>query len=135
MAARTTKRKTSRGRKARSDAFARLEGQLPPTLREYAKELRKRLDRLERDLAKAQLEARRRAAKLLREASVQLGRLEVGGEAGWGKLGATYQKDLVALLRRLEKALAPAKSARRPARRKAVTRPAEAPLAEAPTTG
>jgi hypothetical protein len=99
-------------------AFARLEGQLPPTLREYASDLRKRLDRLERDLAKAQLEVRKRAARLLREASHQLGRLEVGGEAAWRKLGASYQKDLVALLKRIEKALAPS-AKRRPARKKA----------------
>jgi hypothetical protein len=116
MAARTARKSASkRGRQA--STFARLEGQLPPTLREYAGDLRKRLDRLERDLAKAQLEARKRAARLLREASHQLGRLEVGGEAAWRKLGATYQKDLVALLKRIEKALAPP-AKRRPARKK-----------------
>jgi hypothetical protein len=133
MTARSSKKKASRRRSARSDAFARLEGQLPPTLREYAKELRKRLDRLESDVTKAQLEARRRAARLLREASVQLGRLEVGGEAGWRKLGASYQKELVALLRRLEKAFAPAKPARRRARKPAA-RAVEATLADAPPT-
>jgi hypothetical protein len=118
VAARTRKKKSARSRTG--NAFARLEGQLPPTLREYAAELRKRLDRLERDLAKAQLEARKRAARLLREASQQLGRLEVGGEAAWRKLGASYQKDLVALLKRLEKAVSPPMSARRraPARKK-----------------
>lgn len=101
-------RKTSRGAR-KASAFARLEAQLPATLREFASELRKRLDRLERDATKAQVEARRRAAKLLREASHQLGRLEVGGEAAWRKLGASYQKELVALLGRLEKAVTPAK--------------------------
>jgi len=138
MATRSSKKKTSsRGRSARNDAFARLEGQLPPTLREYAKELRKRLDRLERDLTQAQIEARRRAAKLLREASLQLGRLEVGGEAGWRKLGASYQKELVALLKRLEKVLAPPKApTRRPARKKPAPRAAEANVTDAtPTTG
>jgi hypothetical protein len=112
MAARKTGARKAAGR-GRGNAFARLEAQLPPTLREFASDLRKRLDRLERDAAKAQVEARRRAAKLLREASHQLGRLEVGGEAAWRKLGATYQKELMALLGRLEKALAPAKPRRR----------------------
>ncbi|RIL05668.1 MAG: hypothetical protein DCC71_09485 [Proteobacteria bacterium] len=120
MAARTRKKKSARSRSA--NAFARFEGQLPPTLREYAAELRKRLDRLESDLAKAQLEARKRAARLLREASQQLGRLEVGGEAAWRKLGASYQKDLVALLKRLEKAVSPPRAARRPAQRKTASR-------------
>jgi hypothetical protein len=119
MTARSSRKKnTAKSRSRRGNPLARLEGQLPPTLREYAGELRKRLDRLERDVTKAQLEARRRAAKLLREASQQLGRLEVAGEAGWRKLGASYQKELVALLKRLEKALAPP-AARKPARKKA----------------
>ena len=68
----TRKKATAKGR-GRANPLARLEGQLPPTLREFASELRKRLDRLERDVTKAQLEARRRAAKLLRESSQQLG--------------------------------------------------------------
>ena len=118
MAVRSARtRKTTRRRKA--SRLERFERQLPPTLREFAAELRKRLDRLERDAARAQLAVRRRAAKLLREASHQLGRLEVGGEAAWRKLGASYQKDLVALLGRLEKALTPAARKRRPARKKA----------------
>jgi hypothetical protein len=121
----SSKNNTARSRRSRPTRLARLEGQLPPTLREFASELRKRLDRLERDVTKAQLEARRRAARLLREASVQLGRLEVSGEAGWRKLGASYQRELVALLKRLEKALAPP-ATRKPARKKKVTRrPAE----------
>ena len=116
-----TEKRRSRG----ATRLARLEGQLPPTLREFASELRKRLDSLERDVTNAQLEARRRTASLLREASQQLGRLEVSGEAGWRKLGASYQKELIALLKRLEKALAPP-AARKPARKKkAASRPAE----------
>ena len=117
-ARRSVKKNTARGRGRRSNnPLSRLEGQLPATLREYTGELRKRLDRLERDVTRAQLAARRRAARLLREASHQLGRLEVAGEAGWRKLGASYQKDLVSLLKRLEKALAPP-AARKPARKK-----------------
>ena len=119
-ARRATKRKTVR-QSARGGRLAELETRLPATLREFAAMLRKRLDRLERDSARAQLEVRKRAARLLREASRQLGRLEVGGEAAWRKLGASYQKDLVALLVRLEKAVAPqrATSRKRPRARKA----------------
>lgn len=123
MAARTRKKKSARS--GSRNAFARIEDQLPPTLREYAGELRKRLDRLERELTKAQLEARKRAARLLREASHQLGRLEVGGEAAWRKLGASYQKDLVALLKRIEKVVSPPAKPRRPARKKSASRAKE----------
>ena len=129
MTARSSAKKKSAKRGVRrSNRLSRLEGQLPATLREYASELRKRLDRLERDVTRAQLEARRRAARLLREASHQLGRLEVAGEAGWRKLGASYQKDFVALLRRLEKALAPP-VARKPARKKKAAASRSAPHA------
>lgn len=128
MAARTTKKRASKRRRTPS-AFERIEGQLPPTLREYAGDLRKRLDRLERDLAKARLEARKRAARLLREASHQLGRLEVGGEAAWRKLGAAYQRDLVALLKRIEKALAPPAKRRPAARKKRATSTAQSSTA------
>jgi hypothetical protein len=126
MAVRSGARKTTRRRKV--TRLERLERQLPPTLREFAADLRKRLDRLERDATKAQVEVRRRAARLLREASVQLGRLEVGGEAAWRKLGATYQKELVALLHRLEKAVTPARPKRRPARKKPAVASEPAPI-------
>lgn len=89
-------------------ALGRLE--LPPTLREYARQVQRRLDGLERELARASTGVRRRAAGLLREASHQLGRLEARGEAGWRGLTAPYRRQLVDLLRRLEKALAPAKT-------------------------
>ena len=124
------KKNTAKRRRVATTRLARLEGQLPPTLREFASVLRKRLDNLERDVTKAQLEARRRAARLLREASHQLGRLEVVGEAGWRKLGASYQKDLVALLKRLEKALVPP-AARKPARKKKAARRPAGPVATA----
>jgi hypothetical protein len=126
------RRRTSRSRGRGRKAFIRIEEQLPPTLREYAAEIRKRLDRLEREIARARVEARRRAARVLRDASQQLGRLEVGGEAGWRRLGASYQKDLISLLRRLEKTLAPraAGSARRSPKKRAA-RKASASAAEA----
>ncbi|MBS1105770.1 MAG: hypothetical protein H6Q91_1272 [Deltaproteobacteria bacterium] len=133
----SAKRNAAKARGRRSNPLSRLEGQLPATLREYAAELRKRLDRLERDITKAQMEARRRAARLLREASHQLGRLEVAGEAGWRKLGASYQKDLVALLKRLEKAVAPPaarKPARKPARKKRVAGSRAAPAGSEATS-
>jgi hypothetical protein len=130
-ARKSAKKNTAKGRSRRASRLARFEGQLPPTLREFAGELRKRLDRLERDVTRAQLEARRRAAKLLREASQQLGRLEVAGEAGWRKLGASYQKELVALLKRLEKALAPPAARKSARKRPAAPKPAPAAEGEA----
>lgn len=115
MAARkkTARKKAARRKSAGSRLSATLgRFELPPTLRDYASQVRGRLDRLERDLAKAQVDVRKRAARLLREASHQLGRLEAEGEAGWRRLTAPYRRQLLDLLRRLEKAVAPSRPTR-----------------------
>jgi len=101
-------------------ALGRLD--LPPTLRDYAEQVGARLDTLEREITRASVDMRRRGARLLREASHQLGRLEAEGEAGWRRLAAPYRRQLVDLLRRLEKALAPPAARRRSATRKATRR-------------
>lgn len=121
---RTTKRTTSRRAGPLAQALGRIE--LPPTLRDYVQRVEKRLDRLERDVTRAQLDARRRAARLLREASRQLGRLEVRGEAGWRRLTTPYRRQLVDLLRRLEKAVSPPSQRKTGARKKATRRKATA---------
>ena len=128
MAARKTSR---RGTAAEAGGrFIGFDFELPPTLRAYASQVRKRLDVLERELARAQVGVRRQAARMLREASHQLGKLEAEGEAGWRRLAAPYRSELIALLRRLENALAPPaarkRSARKPRARKApASEPAE----------
>jgi hypothetical protein len=129
MAARKKSTAGAMARKARARtraALARIEGDLPPSLREYAKRVRGQLNELEKDIARAQLATRRRAARLLREASQELGRLEAKGEANWRKLTTPYRRQAVKMLQKLEKAVAPAKrkaparKAVRKARRKAV---------------
>jgi hypothetical protein len=107
----------------------RIEAELPPTLRQYARRVRLHLTQVETDIARARAQARRRRTRLLREASHELGRLEAWGEARWRKLTAPYRKRAVDLLRRLERAIEPAtrkkavrkKTARKkPVRRKTV---------------
>jgi hypothetical protein len=94
-------------------------------LRDYAAQVTDRLDGLERDVTRTSMDVRRRAARLIREASHQLGRLEEKGEAGWRRLTRPYRRQLVDLLGRLEKAVAP-QPARKKASRKAVRRVREA---------
>ena len=124
MAARkkATRKKATRGKTGGlGAALGRLD--LPPTLREYAKQVQGRLDGLEQEISRASTDVRRRAARLLREASHQLGRLEVKGEAGWRRLTSPYRRQLVDLLKRLEKALAPGKTrSRRPSATRKATR-------------
>lgn len=100
----TAKRAAKRGT-AGGKARARFE--LPPTLQAYSKQVQKGLAALEKEIERARTEARRRAARLLRNASRELGRLEAGGEQGWRKLAGDAQKQALRLLARLEKAIAP----------------------------
>jgi tRNA(Ile)-lysidine synthase TilS/MesJ len=95
----------------------RLEQELPRNLSEFRNLIRKRLNQLEREVEKAERQTRRRAARLLREASHQLGRLEARGESGWRQLTAPYRKELIRLLKRIERAVAPA-----PVRKKAAAK-------------
>jgi hypothetical protein len=126
MAARkTTRRRTAAKAGGR---FIGFDIELPPTLRAYASQVRKRLDLLERELTRAQVDVRRQAARMLREASHQLGKLEAEGEAGWRRLAAPYRSDLIALLRRLEKALAPPAARKRSARKAGARKAAGEPV-------
>lgn len=131
MAARKTSARKKPSRRATPTARARLtrrlaglEAGLPPTLRDYTGQVRKRLDRLERELTRAQTDVRRRLARLLREASHQLGKLEARGEAGWRSLAGPYRRQLVDLLKRIERVLAP--PSRKRSARKAVRKAASA---------
>ena len=111
MAARkkTARKATRRAASART-ALPRLE--FPRNLQEFRKRIETQLNALERDVSRASTETRRRAARLIREASRQLGRLEAKGETGWRQLAESYRKELVRLLGRLERAIVPKGSAR-----------------------
>jgi DNA anti-recombination protein RmuC len=129
---RTTSRRPTAGGPL-SGALGRLERleQLPPTLRDYAKQVRQQLDRLEAEIDRAQTDVRQRAARLLREASHQLGQLEAEGEAGWRRLAEPYRRRLADLVKRLEKALAPQASRARKTARKATRKASDATRAAA----
>jgi hypothetical protein len=130
MAARKkSTRKATRAASARR-ALTRLE--LPRNLQEFRKRIEAQLNALERDTARARTETRRRAARLIREASRQLGRLEAKGETGWRQLAESYRKELVRLLERIERALAPKGASRTVRKSGARVKKAAASAARAP---
>jgi len=125
MAARRKKtaRKAGRGKTAAQQAeaaLARLEQDLPDNLKDFSRRVRRGLAELEREIERAQANPRREAARLLREASHALGRLEADGERRWRKLAGPARREALRLLHRLEGVLAAPK--RRKARRKATRR-------------
>ena len=103
---------------AARSAIARIEAELPTSLRDYVKQVEGQLNRLEKRIEKAGASARKQATRLLREASKQVGSLEARGEAAWSRLTAPYRKEAVTLLDRLEAAIEPASPAK-PRRKRA----------------
>jgi hypothetical protein len=127
MATPKAKRRVSALRRTAKSAVQRIEKELPPELRPYARRMRQALSRLEKQLASAQQGARRSWAHLLREASHQLGRVEALGEREWRKRSTRARREAVSLLRRLEKAIEPrgvARPRRKPAKPSAARTPA-----------
>ena len=102
------RRKTAGKRTARRAALGGLEVELPANLRAFQRDMTRRIRRLEASIARARKETRLRLAKLLSEASRQLGWLEAMGERAWHRLSASYRRELLRLLRRLERAVAAA---------------------------
>jgi hypothetical protein len=111
------KRSILKGRVAKAGAkLARVERELPETLREFSERVRKRLGQLERAVVRAEARYQREAVRALRTASHQLGRFEAEGERRWKRLTAEARREALRVLRRMEKALE-GKAAAKPARR------------------
>ena len=137
-----TRKKTAARRGAKKTTVQRIQDELPPELRAYAKRVQQGLSRLEKQIETAQRDARKRFTRLLRDVSHQLGGIEAEGERQWRKRTARARHEAVKLLRRLEQTLEttkkkvkaarpkPRKAAARPKPRRVVARPA--PTAAAP---
>lgn len=122
-----TARKSSTARKPRARAagrrnvmrtIARVERELPPTLAQFSRRMRRGLGDLEQSVERAAAPARREIARALREASHALGRFETEGARAWRSLTHEARRDAIAALRRLERALEPGGRSRGAPRRK-----------------
>ena len=112
MAARTkttAKKRVSRARKGKVSVspLDRLTKDLPPTLREFSRQVQGRLNRLEREIDRVQASYRKQIAHLIRVASHRLGQLEAQGEGQWRRLAEPARKEVIRLLSQLEKAISP----------------------------
>ena len=107
-------RKTARRRPARRASAKALTSdltqELPSRLSDFTKRTRSLLGTLEKDVVKAQASYRRVAARLLREASVELGKFETRGEREWRKLSQVARRNALSMLRRLEKVVGSSKA-------------------------
>src|SRR5262245_9375256 len=112
----TRKKKTARTRRPRRVTGARalrarlasrLERELPSRVSEYVNEVQALLDRLEREFQRASERTRIQAARLLRQASRQLGSIEERGQSNWARLVGRYRDEAARVLRALQEAIAP----------------------------
>ena len=127
MARRKAPGRAARGALARRKeqavrAFGRLEGELPPSLKQFSRRVRKGLESLERRIDRAEARARREIAGLLREASHLLGRFEAEGDRRWRRLTALAQRDALEILHRIENTLEGTARKSAPPKRKAIRR-------------
>lgn len=95
-------RRRTASRQAPRSAIAKLEAELPPTLRDFSRRVRRGLTKLEKRIEKEGQQARRRYARMLRQASHRLGELEAQGEREWRKQSQRARSGTVKLLRQLE---------------------------------
>jgi hypothetical protein len=133
-----TRKKTARRRSTRrvvaaraGAALARLEQEFP-SLREFSRQVGRRLNQIEREVERVEAVSRRRLTHVMREASHELGRLEAQGEKRWRALTTRARRDALDILKRLERALEgagqkPAVRARRARPQRPAARPTSAP--------
>jgi hypothetical protein len=115
----SARRAAPRRSKAQMGVLERLESELPPTLHGFSRRVNAALTKLETQLDRGQAGYRKRTARILRDTSRKLGRLESEGEQGWKELDAKARKEAVQLLKRVEKAVGPSETAPGRATRKA----------------
>lgn len=111
----TTRRKASKKKAARkrstakrpaSRAAADLVGEdLPKSLKAFGRQVRRDLRKIEEQIEDAGKDTRRSLARIIRDASHQLGALEARGEREWRSLGRKAKSDVERLVKRVRKAV------------------------------
>ncbi len=99
----TAKKKTTP--RKRSGPVSRLQQELPATLGEFSKGVRRQLNALERNIEKSDWRYRRQTTRALRDASHLLGRLEADGDRAWKRLTAQARREVLGVLRSVERAV------------------------------
>jgi hypothetical protein len=137
-----TKRKRTTAKKTGSDGaasrrsvrsrFDRIEDELPAELRDFTRRIRRDLTALERQIDSARNDTRRGLTRLLRDVSHELGRLEAKGEREWRRLSYQARRDVVKVLRRLERAIEPPKPKRKAEKTRSTAARTRPPIAAEP---
>jgi len=100
----TAKKRAAKKKATRKSASKSARGgmpDLPRTLQEYNDAVERMLNRLEREIEGAFPTARRRLARMLRDASRELGRLEARGERAWKRSAGAATRESQRVLNQL----------------------------------
>lgn len=99
------RKKKASAKKAARKAAAKLVGsELPKSLKAFGAHLRRDLNAIEKQIEIATKDTRRGLARIVRDASHQLGVLETRGEREWRKLSRNAEKDVKKIVKRVQKA-------------------------------
>ena len=107
----TAKKKTGRKKKAaskkRGTRRVRIDlvgSELPKSLKAFGRQLRRDLNAIEKQIEIATKDTRRSLARVVRDASHQLGALEARGQREWRSLSRNAERDVERVVKRVRKA-------------------------------
>ena len=95
-------RKT-RKKSVRRTAIDLVGAELPKSLKAFGRQLRRDLNAVERQIETCGKDTRRSLARIVRDASHQLGVLEARGQRGWRSLSRNARRDVERIRRRVQK--------------------------------
>lgn len=100
-----SRKKTSKKKGGKKKAARSLVGsELPKSLSAFSRQLKRDLNSIEKEIEDAGRGTRRSLARILRDASSQLGRLEARGQKEWRSLSKKAQREVDNIVRRVKKA-------------------------------
>ena len=99
----TTRKRTPR--KKATGARALMGDELPKSLAAFSRQLKRDLTRIERQIVSARKETRRSLARIIRDASHQLGVLETRGQKEWRSLSRNARREIERVVGRVREAL------------------------------
>ena len=102
----TVRKKTARKKKAarKKKGVSLVGSELPKSLKAFGRQLRRDLTALEKQIEIASKDTRRSLARVVRDASHQLGALEARGERGWRARSRAAERDVERIVKRVKKA-------------------------------
>ena len=99
-----TKKKATKKKAAKRAPIDLVGNALPKSLKAFGRQCRRDLSAIEKQIEIAGKDTRRSLARIVRDASHQLGTLEARGEREWRALSRNAKRDIERILRRVQKA-------------------------------